>query len=78
MDQAVAGAAFGARMACSCRYIGGRDLNDCRKDFVPGMAMIRLSEDRDAQSITASFPLLASQTATYRQGPGCLLQPWDR
>ncbi len=76
-DQALAGTAFGARVGCSCRYIGGRSLEDCRKDFEPGMGLISLSEDDDAKSVTASVPLLASQTATYREGYGCVLEPWD-
>jgi hypothetical protein len=78
MDQALAGTAYGARVGCSCRYLGGRDLKDCEKDFEPGMALIRLSEDDEMKSVTASVPLLASQTATYREGYGCVLQRWDR
>lgn len=71
------GAAFGARVACSCRFVGGRELGDCRKDFEPGMGLILLSEDAQAKSVTASFPLLASETATYRPGLGCQLEPWQ-
>ena len=70
------GASYGARVACSCRYAGGRTLSDCTKDFEPGMGMISLSEDLKAHSVTARFPLLASQTATYREGLGCQLEPW--
>lgn len=73
---ATVGAAYGARVACSCRYVGGRDLDDCRKDFEPGMELIMLSEDRKAKSVTARFPLLARQTATYLPGQGCRLEPW--
>ena len=78
MDQAIAGTAYGARVGCSCRYLGGRGLKDCEKDFEPGMALVRLSEDPEAKSVTASVPLLVSQTATYREGYGCVLQRWDR
>lgn len=77
-DQAVAGTAYGARVACSCRFVGGRGLEDCRKDFEPGMAMVSLSEDAEAKSVTASVPLLASQTATFREGYGCVLEKWAR
>lgn len=70
------GAAYGARVACSCRFVGGRSLDDCRKDFEPGMELVRLSENVTAKSVTASFPLLASETAIYRDGPGCQLEPW--
>jgi hypothetical protein len=75
---AIAGASYGARIACSCRYLGGRSLDDCRKDFEPGMELVMLSEDSAAKSVTARFPLLARQTATYRDGEGCRLEPWDR
>lgn len=73
---AQAGTAYGARVACSCRFVGGRSLDDCRKDFEPGMELISLSEDAKARSVTARFPLLATETAIYREGPGCQLEPW--
>jgi hypothetical protein len=73
---AVTGAAYGARVACSCRYIGGRSLADCHKDLERQTAWASLSEDPAAHSVTASYPLLASQTATYHEGWGCQLQPW--
>ncbi|WP_082836136.1 hypothetical protein [Croceicoccus bisphenolivorans] len=76
-SQAEAGTAFGARMACSCRFIGGRELGDCEKDFVDGMAMVSLSEDTTAKSVTASVPLVSSTTATYREGWGCVLEPYE-
>ncbi|WP_299308850.1 hypothetical protein [uncultured Croceicoccus sp.] len=75
--QAEAGTAFGARTACSCRQIGGRDLSDCRKDFEPGMDLVMLSEDADERSVTARVPLLASSTATWREGYGCVLDPYE-
>lgn len=70
------GTAYGARVACSCRFEGGRSLQDCRKDFEPGMELIMLSENAGAKSVTARFPLIATETATYREGEGCRLQPW--
>ena len=73
---AMTGASYGARVACACRFEGGRSLGDCRKDFETGMDLITLSEDKAAKSVTARFPLLAAQTATYREGWGCLLEPW--
>ena len=74
---AITGASYGARVACSCRYIGGRDIDDCRKDFESGMELVSLSEDAAQQSVTATFPLLESQTATYREGYGCVLEEWE-
>ena len=71
------GAAYGARVACSCHYLGGRSLTDCRKDFESGMELVMLSADEDTKSVTARFPLLSRQTATFREGEGCRLEPWD-
>lgn len=70
-------ASYGAHVGCSCRFIGGRPLGDCRKDFEPGMALVTLSEDAEAKSVTARFPLLSSQTATFHEGKGCLLERWE-
>lgn len=72
-----AGTSYSAHVACSCRYIGGRDLEDCRKDKLAGMELVTLSEDTEAKSVTARFPLLSSDTATYREGYGCVLEPWN-
>lgn len=74
---ATLGSAFGARTACSCRYVAGRSLEDCRKDFEPGMEWVFLSDDPASRSVTARVPPLASDTARYREGYGCVLEPWD-
>lgn len=71
------GTAYGARTACSCRYVAGRPLGDCEKDFEPGMELVLLSDDPQTKTVTASVPLLASATARYRDGFGCVLEPWD-
>ena len=70
-------AAYSARVACSCRFVAGRSLEDCKKDKLEGMELVTLSEDVDARSVTARFPLLASETATLRDGYGCVLEPWE-
>ena len=71
------GAAFGARTACSCRYLAGRSIADCEKDFEPGMEVVLLSDDPETRSVTARVPLLSSATAQYREGFGCVLEPWE-
>ena len=73
---AIAGTAYGARVACSCRFVAGRSMKDCEKDKLAGMEMIRLTADEAAKSVTASVPLLASDTAAYRKGYGCVLRTW--
>lgn len=74
--RAVAAASYGARMACSCRFVAGRELSDCRKDFEPGMGLVMLSGNDEEKSVTARLVPLASETATYREGWGCVLEPW--
>ncbi|NJO13846.1 MAG: hypothetical protein HC870_01075 [Rhizobiales bacterium] len=69
--------AYSARVACSCRYVAGRSLEDCGKDKLAGMEAVTLVEDVEAKSVTARFPLVAEATATYREGYGCVLEPWE-
>lgn len=73
---AAAGTAYAARVACSCRFVAGRSMEDCAKDKLAGMGMIRLGADEEAKSITASVPMIASETASLREGQGCVLQSW--
>ncbi len=74
---AQAGTGYAAKTACSCRHISGRELGDCDEDFLPGMGLIMLSEDAEERRVTARVPLIASTTAQYRKGFGCVLEPWE-
>jgi hypothetical protein len=78
LGYARAGTAYGARVACSCRFVAGRSLADCTKDKLKGMELVSLSDDADEKSVTARMLILASDTATYREGYGCVLERWDR
>ena len=69
--------AYMARVGCSCRFVAGRSIDDCAKDKLGGMELVTLSEDVEAKSVTARFPLLASETASYRKGYGCVLQRYE-
>jgi hypothetical protein len=69
--------AYSARVACSCRFVAGRSLNDCGKDKLAGMEAVTLVEDVEAKSVTARFPMVAEATATYRKGYGCVLETWE-
>lgn len=69
--------AYSARVACSCRFVAGRSLEDCTKDKLAGMEAVTLVEDAETRSVTARFPLVAQATATYREGYGCVLEPWE-
>ena len=72
-----AGTAYSARVACSCRFVAGRSLEDCGKDMLAGMELITLSDDPANKTVTASVPTLGQATARYREGYGCVLEPWD-
>ena len=71
------GTSYAARVACSCRFVAGRSLEDCEKDKLAGMELVTLVDDTDAKSVTARFPLVTSNTATYREGYGCVLEKWE-
>lgn len=75
---AIAGTAYGAHVACSCHYVAGRSMGDCAKDKLAGMEIIRFSADEGGRSVTASVPLVAHATAFYRDGYGCVLEPWGK
>lgn len=79
MGYSTVGAAYGARIGCTCRYVSGLPLNQCRAamSVEDGPSLLFLSEDEDNQSVTARVPMLANQTAYYRKGWGCVLEPWD-
>jgi hypothetical protein len=74
--RAVAAAAYAARVGCSCRFVAGRDLGDCRKDFIEGLGPVRLSEDDASHAVSARYLLFAGQTARLQEGAGCVLDPW--
>ncbi len=70
---AATGAAYGARIGCSCHFIEGRDIPSCMTDFEPGMEHVSLSAIDGEQGVRASVPLLASRTAHFHPGTGCML-----
>jgi hypothetical protein len=70
--QAKLGVSYASHVACSCRYIEGRPLDACYKDFEPGMGMVSLTDDPERKRVTASVPLLASAVAERRGDFGCL------
>ncbi len=69
--QAQLAASYGAHISCSCRYIQGRPLASCQKDFEPGMELVSLTDDPPNKRVTASVPLLARAVAERRGDFGC-------
>ncbi|MCT2557770.1 hypothetical protein N0B51_02115 [Tsuneonella sp. YG55] len=76
LGYARAGSAYGARVACSCRFVAGRPLSDCARDKVSGMELVTLSEDEEDKSVTARM-LIVSDTARLKPGYGCVLDRWN-
>jgi len=76
-SHARAAAAESARLVCPCRFVAGRGMDSCRRDIPGGIGPVFLSEDTEEKGVTALVPLLSSQTATYREGLGCVLEPWE-
>jgi hypothetical protein len=72
--QAEVGSAYAARVACSCRFVQGRELASCLTDFDPGTEMVSVEEIPDERRIRASVPLLASRTARFAGATGCVLE----
>ena len=70
------GVGYAARVACGCRYIEGRSLQSCYKDFEPGMEVIRLADHPKTRTVTASVPLIASRKATFDPLLGCQPEPY--
>lgn len=66
------GTNYGARMGCSCRFVEGRTLESCERDFEPGMSLISLSEVEGERAVKASLPLLGSHTAHF-DGVSCMI-----
>ena len=70
--QARVGAAYGAHMACSCRYIEGRDMASCETDKEAGMEIVSFSDDPENKRVFASVPFLAEAVAERRGNFGCI------
>ena len=51
------GTGYAARVACACRYIGNRKIENCRADFEPGNGVnlaFRRSVDEDGNGLGAA------------------------
>ncbi len=68
------GAAMLAKQVCSCIYLAGRDVADCRADQFETMDPIRLEVLRDEGRVRAWIPTLGERTAIHREGLGCTLE----
>ena len=61
-----------AHVVCSCRYVGGRDMQSCATDLEPGMEIVQMADDPAAKRITAWVsPGIARRSARYEGEFGC-------
>ncbi len=67
------GTAYSAHIACSCRYIGGRDMASCVGDLEDGMEMISLTDDPENQRMRASLLFIEEAIAEKRGDFGCIV-----
>jgi CubicO group peptidase (beta-lactamase class C family) len=73
------GAAYNAKMTCSCTFLSGRSLTSIEKEDLYAIPFASQSVDLEAKTVTSSLLGLVSQTAFYRPGLGCtLLNATDR
>ena len=68
------GAAYAARITCSCRYIGGRDAESCARDIRDDAGLALVTDLPEEKAVRASIPLLGSARARFRPGYGCLVE----
>ncbi|PNU01840.1 hypothetical protein A8V01_12025 [Novosphingobium guangzhouense] len=81
-EEALVGAAYGARVGCVCRYVSQRPMDTCEGDLkvvnLKGAGRwVSLSEDAQTRTVKASVPLLAKQSADFDPARGCRLEPWQ-
>jgi len=50
-------------------------MGSCEEDKEPGMALVTLTDRPEDKAVEARVPLIATRTARYRPGWGCLLDP---
>ena len=69
------GAAAMAKVACSCVFVDGRPLADCRADDPPGFEGVDVQLDLSTKTATGVVLGLIKRHASYQEGYGCVLQP---
>ncbi|MBK6565324.1 MAG: serine hydrolase [Saprospiraceae bacterium] len=66
---------FAAKIACSCKYIEGRDITEIKKNVLYHSLLpyTSLEINEDKFSVRATFFGLKPKTAVYKKGVGCIL-----
>lgn len=67
--------AYVAKQTCSCRFVAERSLESCLVDFTQDVSQLEVSEVPERRAVKASALGLIVETASYRPGLGCALDP---
>jgi hypothetical protein len=73
-DAVAIGAGLLAKQVCSCVYVAGRELDDCRADQMASTDPIQLEVRASEQRVRAWLPAFAERSAIHRAGFGCTLE----
>ena len=68
------GAGMLSKQLCSCVYVAGRGLADCRADQFESMDPIQAELTSDPEGTRAWLPGFGERVAVYRDGLGCTLE----
>ncbi len=63
-----------AKQLCSCVFVSGRSLEDCRADQFESMDPIQVEVLSEPEGVRAFVALFGERIATWRDGLGCTLQ----
>ncbi|MBK8632728.1 MAG: serine hydrolase [Saprospiraceae bacterium] len=70
---ALAGAAYNAKITCSCVFIGGRTLESIQSEDLYTIPFAKQKVDEANKTVTSSILGIISKTSFYRPGLGCTL-----
>lgn len=72
--QAMIGAGYAAKYACSCVFVSRRPLESCRRDMGPEIGRFAMEVNEAAGEVRVSIFPLASARAVHSEGYGCTLE----
>ena len=72
VSRAEIGAAYGAKMVCSCRFVAERDMASCLADFTTDLGPVEFSEVDEAIEASIAGGMITA-TAAFEPGQGCAL-----
>jgi hypothetical protein len=68
------GAGYVAKQLCSCAFVAGRALEECRADLAESAERVRAELLPAERAVRAWVPLLAERIARYTGETGCTLE----